>query len=193
MKVVEYSTPEEVKAVNERMISKIKAGQATTYITPEQLSKKMCEGAVIGAAVGLTISTITSYIRYRNGELTQQEAFSQVAEDTLKSAIVGAGMSAVTLFLPGGVIGFVGGMAIGIYLNAVCTNILDEVFGKGAYGAILNASGYVYGTAMNLENALKSISVSMHRTQEHLSRANQTMIRVDANLSKFAEELEELL
>ena len=193
LKVVEYSSPEEVKCTNARMLQKIKDGQATTYITPEQLGQKMCEGAVIGAAVGLTISSITSYVRYQNGELTQQEAFSQVVEDTLKSAIVGAGTAAVTLFIPGGAIGFVGGMAVGIYLNATCTNVLDEVFGKGAYGAILNASGYIYGMATNLENAVKSVTASMRKTQERFAQADEIQHRIDANLSQFSKELEELL
>lgn len=193
LKIIEYSNPEEVKAANERIRNKIIDGQATTYVTPEQLGNKMREGAVIGAVVGLTVSAISSYIRYRNGELTEQEAFSQVTEDTLKSAIVGAGMSAVTIFLPGGVIGFIGGMAVGIYMNTTCINILDEVFGKGAYGAILNASGYLYGMTTNLETAIRSIDMSMHKTREHLKKAKDTQQRIDSNLVEFAKELEGLL
>lgn len=193
LKVVEYSTPEKVKTANARIRDKIQAGQASTYVTPEQLKNKMCDGAIVGAVVGLTISSITNYIRFRNGELTRQEAFSQIAEDTLKNAVVGAGLSAVSLFLPGGIIGFVGGLAVGIYINATCTNILDEVFGKGAYGAILNASGYVYGMTTNLETVVRAIDMSMRRTQMNLDKAATTQRRIDANLSEFAKELEELL
>lgn len=193
LKVIEYNSPKEVKVANERIKDKIAEGQATTYVTPEQLGDKMCDGAVIGAVVGLTVSAITSYIRYRNGELTRQEAFSQITEDTLKSAIIGAGMSAVTIFLPGGIIGFIGGMAVGIYMNAICINILDEVFGKGSYAAILNASGYIYGMTTNLETSIRTIDMSMHKTRDHLKEAKDIQQRIDSNLVEFAKELEGLL
>ena len=191
--VIEKNTSANVQVSNERLLKKISAGDATTQITPKQLGSKMYDGAIIGAAVGLTVSAITSYIRYYNGELTEKEAFSQVTEDTLKSTIMGAGTSAVTLFIPGGNIGFIGGMAVGIYLNATCTNILDEVYGKGAYGAILNASGYVYGMTMNLESAIKTIDNYMNKTQEQLRKASDTQSRIDQKLVQFSKELEELL
>ena len=77
----------------------------------------MLQGAVVGAAVAVTISTITTYVRYKNGELDAREVYENVAEDTLKGALVGGAMGVVTIFLPGGAIGFVSGIAIGVYFG----------------------------------------------------------------------------
>ena len=192
LKIVEQNTTEQVKANNVRMIDKIRQGQAYTYVTPKQIGQKACEGAVIGAAVGLTVSSITSYIRYKNGELTQEEAFSEVSEDTIKSSIVGAATSTVTLFLPGGAIGFAAGVGIGIYVSSTCGNILDEVFGKGTYGAILDASGYTYGMVMNLSDAVLEVHTTAQKTAEHISKVAVAQQRIDTNLNDFEKELGEL-
>lgn len=144
--VVEKNTADQIRTSNQRLEEKILNGQATTSVTMEQVGKKMAQGAIVGAVVSVTISSICNYIRYRNGELSIEEAFRDIAEDTTKGVICGAGMSAVTIFFPGGFWGWICGIAIGIYINKVCVNVLDEIFGNGAYGAILDSAGYIYGT-----------------------------------------------
>ena len=183
--VIEKNTAEQVRASNQRLEDKIMSGQATTSITFEQATQKMAQGAVIGAAVSLTISSITNYIRYKNGELSREEAFSEISEDTLKSALVGSATAALSLFIPGGVIGFVAGMAVGIYFNTACTNILDEIYGKGAYGAILNSSGFVYGMSTNLETQLERLSENAKRTSAHLLSAQRKYIEIEEGFSQF--------
>lgn len=183
--VIEKNTFEQVRASNQRLENKIVSGQATTSITLEQATQKMAQGAVIGAAVGMTVSSITNYIRYKNGELSREEAFSEISEDTLKSALVGSATAAVSLFIPGGAVGFIAGMAIGIYFNTACTNILDEIYGKGAYGAILNSSGFVYGMSTNLETQLERLSESAKRTSEHLRSAQRKYVEIEEGFSQF--------
>jgi hypothetical protein len=60
LKIKELGTPEKVEEYVKRMEEKIASGQATTVITTEQISRHVAQGAVIGAAIGLTISSITS-------------------------------------------------------------------------------------------------------------------------------------
>lgn len=183
--VIEKNSTEQINNSNKRLEQKILDGQATTAPTLEQVGSKMAQGAVVGAAVAVTVSTITTYVRYKNGELDKQEAFGIVAEDTLKGALVGGAMGAVTIFLPGGVIGFVAGMAIGVYFSKVCTNVLDEVFGKGAYGAILNASGYVYGMTFNLAEYYEKIEADNRRTKANIARANEVQTEIKSNFDVF--------
>ena len=80
--------------------------QATTSATSSQLRSKMLQGSIVGAAIGLTISSLTNFVRYKNGELLRDEAFREISEDTLKGAISGNAMSALTIFIPAGPIGF---------------------------------------------------------------------------------------
>lgn len=183
--VIEKNTVEQVNASNKRLEEKISAGKATTTVTMEQVGQKMVQGAVIGAAVGLTISSITNYVRYKNGEITKEDAFKEVGEDTLKSAVTGGALAALTLFLPAGPVGVVAGVAVGIYLNAACTNVLDEIFGKGAYGAILNSSGYVYGMAMNLKDCLDQIEKNVHKTNANINRVIETQRQISDNFDLF--------
>lgn len=183
--VIEKNSTEQINNSNKRLEQKILDGQATTAPTLEQVGSKMAQGAIVGAAVAVTVSAITTYVRYKNGELDKKEAFEIVGEDTLKGALVGGAIGAVTIFLPGGVIGFVAGMAIGVYFSKVCTNILDEIFGKGAYGAIMNASGYVYGMTFNLAEYYEKIELNNRRTRANISRANEVQTEIKSNFDYF--------
>lgn len=183
--VQEKNSVEQIRNSNKRLEDKIMRGQATTAPTLEQIGQKAAQGAVVGAAVSLTISAITNYVRYKNGELTREEAFRDISEDTLKGAIVGGALGAITIFIPGGVIGFIGGIAIGIYLNAVTTNILDEIYGKGAYGEIMNASGYVYGMTYNLADYYKKIEDNNRRTNLNIVAAKEIHKTIESNFNEF--------
>lgn len=183
--VIEKNSVEQINKSNERLKEKISKGQATTAPTMQQVSQQMAQGAVIGAAVSLTVSTISNFVRYRNGEITVEEAFSEVGEETIKGALVGGAMSGVTLFLPAGPLGFIAGIGVGIYLNAACTNLLDEVFGKGAYGAILNSSGYVYGMTFNLAEYYERIERNSKAVQTNVSSARKSQIQIENNFELF--------
>ena len=172
LKVIESGDKSTIQKSTERLTEKIKNGQASSTVTLEQLGKKMAQGAVIGAAISLTVSSITNFIRYKNGEITEKEAFRDVGQDAVKGALVGGAMAGITLFLPGGAIGFVAGMAIGVYVGSVCTNLLDEVFGKGAYEQILHASGYVSGTAHNVTDMLGRFQENIENIDSNLKKAS---------------------
>lgn len=183
--VIEKNSAEQIQSSNERLKQKILNGQAVTNPTLQQVGQKTAQGAIVGAAVAVTVSTITNYVRYKNGELTIGETFSNIGEDTLKGALVGGAMAAVAIFLPQGVIGFVAGMAIGIYISTTCTNILDEIFGKGAYGAILNASGYVYGMTFNLADYYEKIEKNNKTVKANAQKVQKIQDEIDKNFDLF--------
>lgn len=184
-KVIEKNTPKSIAQSNERLKTKIIEGKATTVPTFQQVGQKMVQGAIIGAVVGVTISSITSYVKYKNGEITCEEAFAEVSEDTLKYAITGAAMEAVTIFIPIGPIGFIAGMAIGLYMTQACTNVLDEIYGKGGYGAILNSSGYVYGMTLNLAEYYKRFKANDIISNENIRKTVYEQQLIESNLDLF--------
>jgi len=98
-------------------------------------------------------------------------------------------MGGLTLFLPGGPLGFVAGMAIGMYLNAALTNILDEIFGKGAYKKILIASGYVMGNAASLVETIEKLE----KDEQKISHTRNKIGRKRKETNKLMNEYEKIL
>jgi len=182
---IEKNSAEQIRASNERLKNKIRSGQATTTPAASQVASQMAQGAVIGAAIELTISSVTSYVRYKTGEITRDEAFREVGESTAKGALVGGALAGITLFLPEGVIGFVGGMAVGIYISAVTRNILDEVFGKGFFEQVLHVSGFIYGTSITLQDAIKEISTHHRITSQNLQESSLSRYEADKNMDSL--------
>lgn len=199
LQVSELGSTAQVKESTERLTQKIKNGQANTSITSDMVKSHALQGAVIGAVIGLTIASITNYIKLKNGEITREEAFRNIGEDSVKGVITGGAMGAISIFLPGGAIGIVAGVAIGMYIGAVTGNVLDEIFGKGAYEQILNACGYVAGTAKNVVEMLQSYGQNiktMDESNKHshvlLNKITEKEQRLQADLNNLENIMEEL-
>lgn len=185
LKVIENNTPEQIAQNNKRLMDKIAAGKATTHIGAQEVASQALNGAIIGAAVNLSIASITNYLRLLNGEITLDEVIADTSESTIKGVVTGASLSAVTLFLPAGPLGFVAGIAVGIYVDTVCGNVLEEIYGKGAYGAILDAAGYTYGMTVNLQVTIEKISTNSKKTNSNIRQAKQDLREIESGFDEF--------
>lgn len=183
--VEEINSTENIINSNERLLKKIKNGEATTSIPAKQLLKKVGQGAIIGAAVSLSISSITNYIRYKNGEIDRDEAFKEISKDTANGILTGGALAGISLFFPPATIGFIAGVTIGIYINKTLSNILDEIYGKGSYKAILNSSGYVYGMTVNLLEYYKEISKNIKTTEKNINETKEISQKIKNNFDIF--------
>lgn len=183
-KVIETGTSQSVRTDAERLYQEMVEGEATTQITGGVVAEQMAKGAIIGALVSFSISSVLNYIKYKNGEITEDEAFREIGEDSVKGVITGGAMAGVSLFLPGGVIGYVAGVAIGMYINAVCTNFLDEVFGKGVYEQILHSCGYITGTAKNAGEMLRKYQNYMQRIDQNIDQMSVRKPETQRNLEQ---------
>lgn len=76
-------------------------------------------------------------------------------------------------------------LRLGLYVSKTCTNLLDEVFGKGSYAAILNSSGYVYGMTMNLAEYYAKIKRHDDHARENLKQAQSLQQSIDRNFDLF--------
>ena len=191
MKVEESGTNESVVGSMRRLYDKVSNGQADTYISMEQAGKIMGKGAVIGAAIELSISSVKNFIAYKHGEIGAEQALAEIGEDATKGALSGATAAGIGIMLPTGPIGWVIGMAIMLVVRPTLQNTLDEVFGKGAYREILNASGYVAATAQNTAELLETVAENAARYQENrrqikknLTKARSTITETDMILDK---------
>lgn len=187
LKVQELNNTELVKESTNRLTDKIAEGQAHSHVSSQEVLKKVTQGAVIGAVVGLTTSGITSYIKFKNGEITEKDAFEAIGQDTLKGSLIGATMAKlkVRMFLPAGTVGFLAGMVIGIYLDKALTNMLDEAFGKGAYLEILHSSGFIYGMTTNLEDSIKKIAEDEIKITSNERKIKKQTKMINQNFDEF--------
>ena len=183
--VEEINSAKSIRNSNERLLKKIKNGEATTSITNKQLLNKIGQGTIIGGAISFSVSSITNYIRYRNGEISREEAFKEISKDTANGILTGGALSGISLFFPPATIGFIMGVTVGIYINKTLSNSLDEIYGKGSYKAILNSSGYVYGMTVNLLEYYKEISKNIKTTEKNINETKEISQRIKNNFDVF--------
>lgn len=185
LKIEEMNTPNDVIQSRDRLLDKIANHQAYSDLSIQQVASRTLNGAIVGAAVSFTVSSISTYLRYRSGELDERECFIEIGEDSVKGALVGGMMAPTTLFLPAGAVGVVAGMAIGFYLNQTCRNILDEVYGKGAYLMILDSSGFIYGMTKNLEDCIEKIDKDQTLFNQNIDKVKKYQKKIDKNIDEF--------
>ena len=189
MKVEESGTNKRVVGSMRRLYDKVEDGQATPYVTVEQAGKMMGKGAVIGAAIELSISSVKNYISYKHGKISAKQAFAEIGEDSTKGALSGAATAGIGIILPSGPIGWVAAMAIMMVVRPTLQNTLDEVFGKGAYREIMNASGYIAATAQNTAELLGVIAENTARYQENRQHINERQTTAQQTIKEIDEIL----
>ena len=87
-------------------------------------------------------------------------------------------------------------MAIMMVVRPTLQNTLDEVFGKGAYREIMNASGYVAATSQNTAGLLSVIAENVTKYQENRRQTKKDMTvacRTIKETDKLLDEIDELL
>ena len=196
MKVEESGTNKSVVGSMRRLYDKVEDGQANPYVTVEQAGKMMGKGAVIGTAIELSISSVKNYISYKHGKISAKQAFAEIGEDSTKGALSGAATAGIGIMLPSGPIGWVAATAIMMVVRPTLQNTLDEVFGKGAYREIMNASGYVAATSQNTAGLLSVIAENVTKYQENRRQTKKDMTvacRTIKETDKLLDEIDELL
>ena len=183
--VEEKNSVQDIRDSIKRQEGKIARGQAYTNPPVSQVAGHALQGAIVGGAVSLSVTAITTYVRYRNGEISRDQAYKTISEDSLKGALIGGTLGGTTIFLPGGTIGFIAGNVIGVYVNASAANFLDEVYGKGAFGMILDSTGYVCGMTYSLSYCLMEIEKNNQVIERNIQEASNTQKRIEALLNKL--------
>lgn len=189
LKVSELGTKNTTKASTDRLMEKMKNGKANPNVTLGEVGKQMKQGAVIGAAVNVSIASIKGYLDYKNGKVTKEEAFISIGKEGIKGALLGGAMAGVSIFIPGGPIGFFAGMAIGIYFGKVTQNILEEIYGEGSFRAILKSYEYIQASVIKLSELLEVI-----KENEMIIEKNHKKIKqLNQNINKKKIKIEDML
>lgn len=162
--------------------------------TARTLSQTQFPSGAVGLAYGITKSGIINFINYKNGEISKKEFEKSFAKDAIKSSLVTCSLAMITF--PPGAAGVAATMGVAIYLDAVCTNVLQEVFGEGLYEQILNATGHITATAKNAVGMLGEMQKNIHLAEKCNHEADKILAdiekkKVATNIKK--EKIDELL
>lgn len=137
--IEQVGTASDIRETAERLVDKMQAGDAFSSLLVAETLTKIGQGAAIGAAISVGISSYLTYRKYKAGEVSFDEAYRIVGKEGLKGAVVGGTLAGLSLIVPGGIIGLGVGLAVGMSMR----RIIDVGFGEGSYKAILNAEGTV--------------------------------------------------
>lgn len=172
------------------------AMQKSSVSSIRALSKTQFPGAAVALVYGITKSAVTNFLKYKNGELTKAEMARAFGKDAVKGSLVTCSMAVIAF--PPGAVGAVAAMGVAMYLDAACTNLLNEVFGEGAYEQILHACGYVASTANNIVDMLAEYQKQMQRisaanttARNHISAAQKNIQSMDAADAEVVQWMEE--
>lgn len=137
------------------------------------LSETQFPSGAIGLAYGITKSALTNFIKYKSGELTKAEMTRTFTKDAVKGSIVTCSLAVISF--PPGAVGVAATMGVAMYLDAVCTNALAEVFGEGLYEQILHSSGHITVTAQNAVELLEQLRSNVQITDQRNLEARRTL------------------
>ncbi|MEB6341608.1 hypothetical protein [Mammaliicoccus sciuri] len=189
LKVKELGNFDKAKKSTDRLLNKAKNGEAYNNINRKVVAKQMRNGAIIGAAVSFSVASISNYMKYKNGEITKEKAFLEIGQETCSGAVIGSAMAGLSLFFPPGLVGFAVGMGVGMYVSKTTQNVMNEIFGKGAFEQILHSSGYIYGTTMNLKNILTEIE----KNEKKIEANHEYMKKLEKNINQKSNSISTIL
>lgn len=144
-------------------------------LTFEGVAERVGQGAIVGAGVAVTVSSVRSYLAYRRGEITAVEAFRKVGRDGSKGALVGGSLAGLSVVFPPGLIGVGIGVVVGMQLRRV----VDIAYGEGAYKDLLDSMGSVTASVDVTARGLVTVS----ETASHARRSQADAVE---NLVGFA-------
>jgi hypothetical protein len=172
----------------DRLFEKMQSGHANSSLFVTDTLTKIGQGALIGAALSISVSSFMAYRRYKRGEISADEALFFVGKQSVKGAVVGGSLSGLSLIIPGGVIGLGVGILVGISLRSV----LDVAFGDGSYRNLVNSQQCVAISVQQAAVAGMILANVSAKDQETLRHA-RTLLRRGKLLNTHLDEAMDLL
>lgn len=151
--------------------NKILNEQLAIGMTPGSVAGEMISGAAIGAVISVTVSGLVTYLQYKSGKITFDEMKIKIAKDGLKGAITGGALAGLSLFIPGGIIGAGVGFVVGVTLR----RLLDEAYGDGMFGGVLETTRAVHANVKLLNNGTVYVAQLTEMNGNTLAKALSTV------------------
>jgi hypothetical protein len=141
-KVESFQTKAQSNKIRDQRFEKASKGAANSQYTLQGVSKVMGKAALVGAAIGCTVEALSSYERYKSGQITKKEYLIEIAKSGGNAGVTG-GITAGIMIPIGGAIAAAGvtipiTIPIAIAVGAGVDKIIAPMFKKGQYLEDLN-------------------------------------------------------
>lgn len=146
------------------------------------LSETHFPSGAVGLAYGITKAGITNFMKYKNGEMSKEAVTKSFAKDAVKGSLITCSLAMISF--PPTAAGTAVTMGVAMYFDAVCTNMLDEVFGEGVYEQILNTCGYVTEAAKNVGEMVTQVQNNVARINRSLRSLHKSNKQTNKNLDE---------
>ncbi|MFC5405101.1 hypothetical protein [Cohnella soli] len=164
------------------------SGHMETGMSVGSIADKVVGGSVIGAAISVTVSGLLYYMQYRSGRMTFQEFKVRTAQSCAKGAITGGALAGLSLFIPGGLVGWGIAFTVGTGLR----RLLDEGFGNGTFGEVLRTTHAVHANAKLLHQGTLYVAELSKFNDEMLRRFALTEAEMQSDRAQADEVYEQL-
>ncbi|ALS25845.1 hypothetical protein IJ21_04130 [Paenibacillus sp. 32O-W] len=151
--------------------NKIMHGQLAVGMTPVSVAGEMLSGVAIGVVVSVTVSGLITYMQYKSEKITYDQMKTKIAKDGLKGAITGGALAGLSLFIPGGIIG----VGVGFVVGTTLRRLLDEAYGDGMFGGVLETTKAVHANVKLLNSGTVYIAQLTEMNGQTLARAVSTV------------------
>lgn len=153
--------------------------------------KTFVDGNAIPQLWGICIVMSDSVKAFGTGEIDSKEFSKQVIAKSAglfggqMAGNIGAGIGSVICPGAGTAVGYVAGSAGAIYFQTCVQNLIDEIYGDGAFGAILNSSSHIYSTTTNLQKNVEKIRKDVRQTDSNIKEAQQMSAQIKSRRDEF--------
>jgi hypothetical protein len=166
-----------------KLSEKILSEQLPVSFSSDAVLHKMADGAAIGAVVSVTVAALIHFMQYRSGKITFDELKVKIAQGGVKGAVTGGALAGLSLFIPGGLIGY----GIAFVTGTTLRRLLDEGFGNGAFGEILKATKAVHANVQLLHHGTVYIAKVAEFNDKLLARSITTIDDMAADRNRADE------
>lgn len=202
-KSIAFKKQNDVKKATKAKIKQAENGKAVGTYTLSNVGITMAKSGAIGAVIGISIETIASYKKWKNGELTTEQYLIEIAKSGGQYGIGGAAtagiMIPVTATITAAGMSTLIGIPIAILVGAGIDKIIAPAFGRGDYAKILSDAKY-YQNITNMYvpfiEALQSSAVHFDEFISQIYQQNyefEQLQLVNSQLNEQHEKVNKLL
>lgn len=184
--VESFQDAEKIKKATQKRLDEIKQGKAPTSYDFKSVGGTMAKAGLTGAAISITMETITQYKSWKNGNISGEDYLKEIMKAGGNGGITGAISSGIMIPIEATItaMGISAPITIpvAIVLGVAVDKVVSPCFGRGDYKKYLNKASY-YVELDKLSNDM--ISSMKDAAEFYMAFVDSISIysqKIDANL-----------